>query len=161
MRISIILFFFLILFSCNDMRNRVEAESSITHTVDIEAELASIEKTRQTFMKAVKEGDGEALGKIVTNNVRTISPGSSDWMEMFSTGKNTGPFPYDSIVMFPKETIIASDSVAYDFGVSHVYYTNSEGNVVELKDSFLAILKKGEDGIWRLHREVASANVTE
>lgn len=161
MRISIILFFFLILFSCNDMRNRVEAESSIAHTVDIEAELASIEKTRQTFMKAVKEGDGEALGKIVTKNVRTISPGSSDWMEMFSTDKNTGPFPYDSIVMFPRETIIASDSVAYDFGVSHVYYTNSEGNVVELKDSFLAILKKGEDGIWRLHREVASANVTE
>ncbi|NNL01733.1 MAG: hypothetical protein HKP39_05615, partial [Eudoraea sp.] len=51
--------------------------------------------------------------------------------------------------------------IAYDFGVSRVYYTNSEGNVVELKDSFLVILKKDKDGTWRLHREVASSNVTD
>ena len=143
------------------MSNRGKPESSNANTIDIQAELASIEKTRQTFMKAVKESDGETIGKMVTKDVKTISPGSSDWNEMYRTSQNKGPFPYDSIHMFPKETIIASDSIAYDFGVSHVYYTNSEGNVVELKDSFLAILKKGKDGIWRLHREVASSNVTE
>ncbi|MDY2588063.1 YybH family protein [Winogradskyella aquimaris] len=161
MRSSIIIFFVLTLISCNDKYNRGEAESSNTNTIDIEAELASIEKTRQTFMKAVKQGDGETIGKMVTKDVKTISPGSSDWIEMYKTSKNQGPFPYDSIIMFPKETIIASDSMAYDFGVSHVYYTNGEGIVVELKDNFLAILKKGKDGIWRLHREVASSNVTE
>ena len=112
-------------------------------------------------MKAVKEGDGAALGKIVTKDFKTISPGSNDWSEMYKVSKNQGPFPYDSIIMNPKETIIASDSIAYDFGVSHVYYTNSEGVAVELKDSFLAILKKGNDGVWRLHREVASSNVSE
>ena len=97
----------------------------------------------------------------MTKDVKIISPGSSDWSEMYRISQNQGPFPYDSIIMFPKETIIASDSIAYDFGVSHVYYTNSEGMVVELKDTFLAILKKGKDGIWRLHREVATSNVTE
>jgi len=161
MRSSIILFLVLILVSCNKKNNKGELESSNTNTIDIQAELASIEKTRQTFMKAVKEGDGETIGKMVTKDVRTISPGSSDWSKMYAISKNEGPFPYDSIIMFPKETIIASDSVAYDFGVSHVYYTNNEGIVVELKDNFLAILKKGKDGIWRLHREVASSNVTE
>ncbi|GAA4806751.1 hypothetical protein GCM10023330_11600 [Litoribaculum gwangyangense] len=143
------------------MNNTGKPESSNVNTIDIKAELASIEKTRQTFMKAVKESDGETVGKMVTKDVKTISPGSSDWSEMYKISKNQGPFPYDSINMFPKETIIASDSIAYDFGVSHVYYTNSEGKVVELKDNFLAILKKGKDGIWRLHREVASSNVTE
>jgi ketosteroid isomerase-like protein len=112
-------------------------------------------------MKAVKDGDGETIGKMVTKDAKTISPGSNDWSEMYKTSENQGPFPYDSIIMFPKETVITSDSVAYDFGVSHVFYTNNEGDVVELKDTFLAILKKGEDGIWRLHREVASSNVTE
>ena len=143
------------------MSHKGKPDSSNANTIDIQAELASIEKTRQTFMKAVKEGDGETIGKMVTKDVKTISPGSSDWSEMYKTSKNQGPFPYDSIIMFPKETIIASDSIAYDFGVSNVYYTNSEGVVVELKDNFLAILKKGKDGIWRLHREVASSNVTE
>lgn len=161
MRSAIILFFVLTLVSCNEKSNKGKPESSNTNTIDIQAELASIEETRQTFMKAVKEGDGETIGKIVTKDVKTISPGSSDWSEMYKTSKNQGPFPYDSIIMFPKETIISSDSIAYDFGVSHVYYTNSEGIVVELKDNFLAILKKGKDGIWRLHREVASSNVTE
>jgi ketosteroid isomerase-like protein len=161
MRSLIILFFVLILVSCNEKNNKVEQEPSNTNTIDIQAELASIEQTRQTFMKAVKEGDGETIGKMVTKDAKTISPGSSDWSEMYKISQNQGPFPYDSIIMFPKETIIVSDSVAYDFGVSHVYYTNNEGIVVELKDNFLAILKKGNDGIWRLHREVASSNVTE
>ncbi|WP_439153348.1 YybH family protein [Winogradskyella sp.] len=161
MRSSLILFCILILVSCKEKSSRDQQEFSNTHTLDIQNELASIEKTRQIFMKAVKEGDGETIGKMVTKNAKTISPGSNDWGEMYKTAKNQGPFPYDSITMFPKETIIASDSIAYDFGISHVYYTNSEGNVVELKDSFLAILKKGKDGVWRLHREVASSNVTE
>jgi len=160
MKTLIVFFSVLILLSCNEM-NKAEPESSNSPTINVQAELASIEKTRQTFMKAVKEGDGGTMGKIVTSDIKIISPGSSDWIEMYTESKNQGPFPYDSIIMSPKETIIASDSIAYDIGVSRVYYTNSEGNVVELKDSFLAILKKGKDGTWRLHREVASSNVTD
>jgi ketosteroid isomerase-like protein len=161
MRSSIIFLFVLFLVSCNEKTSGDIPESINTNTIDIQAELASIETTRRTFMKAVKQGDGETIGKMATKDVKIISPGSSDWSEMYKTSKNQGPFPYDSIIMFPKETIIASDSIAYDFGVSHVYYTNSEGMVVELKDTFLVILKKGKDSIWRLHREVASSNVTE
>jgi ketosteroid isomerase-like protein len=160
MRSLIIVLFVLIFVSCSEKSHKGEPESSNLQTINIEAELASIEKTRQTFMKAVKEGDGETIGKIVTPDVKIISPGSNDWIEMYKESKNQGPFPYDSIIMSPKETIIASDSIAYDFGISRVYYTNSEGNVVELKDGFLVILKKGKDGTWRLHREVASSNVT-
>jgi ketosteroid isomerase-like protein len=160
MRVLIVFFLVLILISCNEKSNDEKPESAITSNIDIIAELNSIEATRRTFMKAVKEGDGETIGKMVTKDAKTISPGSSDWNEMYKISENKGPFPYNSIIMFPKETVIVSDSIAYDFGVSHVYYTNSEGTVVELKDNFLAILKKGNDGIWRLHREVASSNVT-
>jgi len=158
MRNSILLFFILILCSCTNKSNK---EKKIAQPIDIQDELASIETTRQTFMKAVKEGDSETIGKMITKDAKLISPGSSDWSEMYKISQKPGPIPYDSIIMFPKETIVASDSLAYDFGVSHVYYTNSEGSVVELKDNFLAILKKSNDGIWRLHREVASSNVTE
>ena len=64
--------------------------------------------------------------------------------------------------MRPKETIIVSDSVAYDFGTSSVYYTSKEGKALEITDTFLAILKKDkEDGRWKLHREVATTNMVE
>ena len=64
--------------------------------------------------------------------------------------------------MQPKETIIVSDSVAYDFGTSSVYYTNEQGEPVEIQDTFLAILKKDKnDGKWKLHREVATTNKLE
>ncbi|WP_157976094.1 hypothetical protein [Lewinella sp. IMCC34191] len=44
--------------------------------------------------------------------------------------------------MSPKETVIVSDTVAYDHGTSKVYYTNEAGDAVEPDHSFLVILKK-------------------
>ena len=62
--------------------------------------------------------------------------------------------------MSPEETVIVSDSIAYDYGTSKVYYTNDKGESVELQDTFLVIMKKDKnDGVWRLHREVASSIV--
>lgn len=145
------------LISCAEHNEKTETPDD--HTMDIQAELASIDKTRQTFMIAVKENDGEAIGSVVTADLKAIYPGSSEWKEMYIESDNRGPFPYDSIVIYPIETVIVSDNTAYDFGISHVYYTNREGDMVELKNSFLAILKKGRDGSWKLHREVASANL--
>lgn len=128
-------------------------------SLDIQAELAGLDDTRNTFMKALKEKDFETLGSIVTTDVMTWSPGSEDWLSMYRLYPDRGPFPYDSLIMHPIETVIVSDSVAYDLGNSFVYYTDSLGNQIELRDTFLAILKKGKDGVWRLHREVASSKV--
>jgi ketosteroid isomerase-like protein len=61
--------------------------------------------------------------------------------------------------MKPTETVILNDSMAYDFGTSTVYFTNAEGKSVELYDTFLVLLKKGEDGNWRMYREVASSRI--
>ena len=79
-------------------------------------------------------------------------------MEALGAERGT-PFPYDSIRMHPIEAVLASDSVAWDFGTSRVYYTDADGVVRELRDTDLAILTKGPDGVWRLHREVASSRV--
>jgi ketosteroid isomerase-like protein len=154
MKKFIIVFFLVSILSCDNKHQDVIKADQI----DIEANLKGIENTRQKFMRAVMENDGETISTLITEDVKTIGPGSDAWNDMYIHATNKGPFPYDSIMMFPKETILASDSIAYDFGNSIVYYTNSEGNTIELKNTFLAILKKGEDGIWRLHREVASSN---
>jgi len=128
--------------------------------IDTAAALAGIEETRAAFAAALREGRYEDLGRLVTADVITVGPGSSDWEAMRQLGmERSTPFPYDSIVMRPLETVVVSDSVAWDFGTSQVYFTNAGGEVQQLEDTFLAILKKEADGVWRLHREVASSLV--
>ncbi len=126
--------------------------------IDRAAEHALIEQTRSAFQSALNAGRYEELGQYVTPDVVTIAPGSAEWELMRELGADRGtPFPYDSIFMHPSETVVVNDSTAWDFGQSVIYYTGPNGEVAELRDTFLAILKKGEDGVWRLHREVASA----
>jgi ketosteroid isomerase-like protein len=133
-------------------------ETTPTVTMDIEKELLAIEAVRTNFSSALKEGRYEDMGLYVTKDAKTIRPGGTGWDAMFALGKERGRFPYDSIIMQPLETHIISDSMAYDFGTSRVFYTNEEGEPVELNNSFLVLLKK-DDGQWKLHREVGSSVV--
>jgi ketosteroid isomerase-like protein len=147
------------LFACAQQHDQTKTVSS--KMIDIEAELASIDETRAAFQLTIKEKRYADLGQLVTSDFKAVSPGSEDWMNYRRLReKSMGKFMYDSIIMRPAETVIVSDSVAYDFGDSKVYYTNEEGETVELRDTFLVILKKDKkDGKWKLHREVASATV--
>jgi len=111
------------------------------------------------FNWQLKKVDTRIYKKLATADVKTVGPGSEDWKTMYELGADRGRFPYDSIVMTPTETVIVSDSIAYDYGTSKVYYTDENGQSLLLEDTFLAILKKDKDGVWKLHREVASSRV--
>lgn len=151
----------LVLISCNEKNKQSDLKQTDAEKIDIQAELESIEETRTAFQLAIKEKRYSDLKQYSTSDFKAVSPGSEDWLEYKRIReKPMGQFSYDSIRMRPQETIIASDSVAYDFGTSSVYYTNAEGEPIELKDTFLVILKKDKnDGKWKIHREVASAIV--
>lgn len=136
------------------------APAATSPRLDVERELAAIEETRAAFSAALKARRPQDLRGLVTPDARTVGPGAPDWDLMRELGANRGsPFPYDSIAMRPIETVVVNDTIAWDFGTSSVYFTNEQGEVQELQDTFLAILRKGADGVWRLHREVASARV--
>lgn len=153
----LVLFTSLLVFGCAAPTDDAAGEGP---GLDVERELARIEETRTAFTEALKAGRPEDIRGLVTPDARTVGPGAPEWDLMRRLGADRGtPFPYDSIVMNPIETVIVSDSIAWDFGTSSVYFTNEQGEVQELRDTFLAILKKGTDGVWRLHREVASARV--
>lgn len=148
----------LLLFSCNpEKHNNIEKEES---TLDIEAELALIEETRAGFELAIKEKRYEDLRNYATEDLISLTPICGEWEEYKRLrDEPVGSFSYDSLVMYPMETIIVSDTVAYDFGTSSVFYTNEQAEAVEITDTYLAILKKDKnDGRWKLHREVATTN---
>ncbi len=146
------------LFACGEVKESTTTQETVAPPMDIEKELAAITELRTEFTTALKEGRYEDIGKLVTPDAKTKHPGGLGWDEMFALGQERGRFPYDSIIMTPTETIIMNDSMAYDWGTSRVYYTNKDDAVVELQNSFLAILKR-VDGGWKLHREVGSSTV--
>lgn len=151
----------LIFIACNPKEyNSHEKEEN---DIDIETELALIEETRSGFELAIKEKRYADLKNYATSDLISLTPICGEWEEYKKLrNEPVGSFSYDSLIMSPKETIIVSDSVAYDFGTSSVYYTNEQGEPVEISDTFLAILKKDKkDGKWKLHREVATTNTLE
>jgi len=153
----------LFLLSCNEKNNKTEIKSTDIKEFDIQEELSSIEETRKGFQLAIKEKRYADLRNFASKDIISLTPVCGTWEE-YKRLRNepVGSFSYDSLVMQPKETIIVSDSVAYDFGTSSVYYTNEQGEPVEIQDTFLAILKKDKnDGKWKLHRELATTNKLE
>ncbi|MCT8340558.1 hypothetical protein MG296_10870 [Flavobacteriaceae bacterium TK19130] len=151
--------------ACNNHESKVDEKTqmSVENEIDIEAELKSIEETRSGFELAIKEKRYQDLKMFGTQDIISLTPICGEWEQYKTQRSNPNElFSYDSLIMRPKETIIVSDSVAYDFGTSSVYYTNKEGEAVEISDTFLAILKKDKnDGRWKLHREVATTNMVE
>ncbi len=150
-------------FSCNNNGRKPEENSVNGSKIDIPKELESIEETRALFQQAIKEKRYGDLSKYGTKDIISITPICGTWEEYKRlAGEPVGSFSYDSLIMKPMETIIVSDSIAYDFGTSSVYYTNEDGEPVEITDTFLAILKRDKnDGKWKLHREVATTNKME
>lgn len=153
-----LLIFFLV--SCNQKSDRSNLESTIAPAaeIDVQSELKSIEETRTAFQLAIKENRFGDLKHYATKDVKSLTPDCGAWEPFKSIRENpSGKFHYDSLVMRPRETVIVSDSVAYDFGMSSTYYTDESGESIELTATFLAVLKKDkDDGRWKLHREVAN-----
>jgi ketosteroid isomerase-like protein len=163
MRNLMLLLFTVSIISCNKSRNNLESVSSNKEEIDILKELESIEETRAGFELAIKEKRYADLKDYATEDLISLTPICGEWEEYKKLREHPNEFfSYDSLIMRPEETVIVSDSVAYDFGTSSVYYTNAEGKPVEISDTFLAILKKDKkDGRWKLHREVATTNKIE
>ena len=156
------LIIFLPFLSCMEKQDKVVVEPVNTKEIDVETELAKIEQVRKSFEQTVKEKRYGDLGKFTTEDMISIGPGSEDWIAYRKLREQHGnKFRYDSIKMNPKETVILSDTMAYDFGVSSVYYTDENGTVHEMEDTFMVIMKKTKDGEWKLHRELASSLVVE
>ncbi|NVJ87174.1 MAG: hypothetical protein HWE15_12760 [Algoriphagus sp.] len=133
----------LLVFSCSQKSEHSEIETYPAPLLDLQAELDGIEETRAAFQLAIKDKRYGDLAQYSTDDFIGVSPGSVEWLEYKrEREQKLGMFSYDSIRMRPQETVIVSDSVAYDFGTSSVFYTNAKGESVELLDTFLAILKK-------------------
>ena len=126
-----------LMLSCQNEKSEPASISTEPQKMDIQAEQDSIEETRNGFQLAIKENRFADLQNYATNNVKSLTPDCGPWAAFKNLrAEPTGKFQYDSLVMRPRETIIVSDSVAYDFGMSSTYYTDENGQSVELTATF-------------------------
>lgn len=124
----------------------------------LELELRRVHKLRSDFQKFIRKNQPDSLTMLISKEAKIVPPGGDAWKILIQRVGPNNPMPYDSIHMMPEETAILNDSMAYDWGKSKVYYTDSTGTVQYLEDSYLVLLKKENDQ-WRLFREVASSTV--
>lgn len=158
MRYTLFLVGVLLLFGC---QQPTQNNNETLNSEELAKELKSIEVTRAGFIKAIDEKQYQDLANWTTKDLIQVLPNDAAWNSMFQSRGILGLFPYDSIRMQPIETVILNDSMAYDFGVSTVYFADSLGQTNHVKDTYLALLKKDSIGRWRLFREVASSNILE
>ncbi|MCS5490192.1 YybH family protein [Algoriphagus limi] len=152
-----------IAFSCGEEPNDEQINDAQIPSFDVEAELEAIERSRAQFLLAFKEKRYSELSQFTTSDMIGVNPGTEDWQEYLQLMRNpSGQFSIDSIQMRPKRTVVVSDSVAYDYGTSTLFYTNSEGENIALDYTFLVIMKKDKvDGRWKIHLDVSSGLVLE
>lgn len=146
----------ILLIACNQ---NSQTQTVPDNSIDLVAELEAIEVTRSGFIKAIDEKRYNDLANWSTPELIQLVPNDAPWNAMINYRMGAGLFPYDSIRMQPIETVVLSDTMAYDFGQSTVFFTDSLGQTQRLKDTYLAILKKDSLGRWRLHREVANSRL--
>lgn len=103
MKTALLTLSLLFLTSCNNKKQQSATISEVKDTINIAAELQSIEKTRAAFQLAIKENRFGDLKQYGTKDVKSLTPICDAW-EPFKTIRDnpSGQFHYDSLVMRPK-----------------------------------------------------------
>ncbi len=121
--------------------------------------LLEIDAFHNSYQLAIKEGRLTDLDNHYHKDSKVIPPGSEEWNQLSKLEEERGVIvAYDSLFIKIEETQLLNDSMAYDWGISHIYYTDRNGESQFIDDSFFVILKK-RNGQWKIFRELSSAYV--
>lgn len=137
-------------------REQSQNEMEKSTVIDTTSILTSLDSLRNSYQSAVNDGNFEKLSTLVTEDAKMVQPGASEWNAMRKA--SDGPFPRGATIdIKPMETYVMSNDWAYDMGSSTITYTpEGADDSITLKDTYLVILKRTDDG-WKVYREVASA----
>ena len=158
MRKEILLVGFVLAMFCLFMSCQMEAE------VDLAEVEKSIEEMNTKLSEAVAKGDAEAAAACYTEDAQAFPPnekmisGRDDIKEFFAAGFAKG---FSGLELTVSEVSGAGD-MAYETGTYETTVNPGGQDVVAFTDKgkYIVIWKKGEDGTWRLHRDVWNSNMT-
>lgn len=118
---------------------------------------AAIQEQFSRWIQASEQGNADALASIYTENAVMLPPGApsfkgrtkikSLFAQQFARTK-------EASYNFKTYDLVVFDDWAWRRGSYEVVATLKNGKTFRLKDKFIDIWKKGEDGTWRIARDI-------
>lgn len=116
----------------------------------------AIRRLISTWMRATKEGDVETVLSLTTPDVVFLAPGQPPMHGREAFGDALRAVLEQNVFDTSSEIdeISVSGDVAYCRTTLKVVVTSKHGNLpMERRGHTLSILRRGEDGLWRLARD--------
>jgi ketosteroid isomerase-like protein len=132
------------------------AQTVIDPQAENQAARAGIEASNQKLSQAVAAGDVEGVRAVYTADAKVLSPnapeisGGDAIVDWFSGLNSAG---VDGLQLEIAE-VEAHGGTAHEVG----RFTLSVGNQVIDNGKYIVIWKRGEDGTWRLHRDIFNSD---
>jgi uncharacterized protein (TIGR02246 family) len=121
---------------------------------------AAIEEAAIAWETAFNAGDGKALAELYTEDAALFPPGAervdgkAAIAEFWQGAIDSGLADAD---LEPVEVVEAGD-LAYEVGVVTLSAPGSDGERVPVSGKYIVVWQLGDDGAWRLHRDIWNMN---
>lgn len=138
-----------------------ESSSDVTPPASIEADLAAIEDFNRRYVRAINEGEIDALAALTTDNHIMLTPGRPPIMGKQALVESMERvFDQSEIdeTWTPEETVVSGD-LAYQRGTYTVGSRphGSDEAMRRTRGSFLRIYRRQPDGEWLMIRDTFNA----
>jgi uncharacterized protein (TIGR02246 family) len=127
------------------------------HAQDVEA---AIEKAAIAWESAFNAGDGKRVAELYTEDAALLPPdaervdGKAAIAEFWQGAIDSGLADAD---LEPVEVVEAGD-LAHEVGTVTLSAPGSNGERVSLSGKYIVVWQRGDDGAWRLHRDIWNMN---
>jgi uncharacterized protein (TIGR02246 family) len=118
-----------------------------------------VEAGTVTFVEAFNSGDGNRLAALYTQDAVLLPPaapriaGREDIANFWQGAMDSGL----RLARIEPLEVIESGDLAVDTGVIYLNAPDGSGGMVEVAMKYVVAWQKGEDGVWRLHRDAWNA----
>ena len=121
---------------------------------------AAIDEAAIAWETAFNAGDGKALAELYTEDAALFPPGAervdgkAAIVEFWQGAIDSGLADAD---LEPVEVVEAGD-LAYEVGAVTLSAPGSDGERVPVSGKYIVVWQLGDDGAWRLHRDIWNMN---
>jgi len=127
------------------------------HAQDAEA---AIEKAAIAWETAFNAGDGKAVAELYTEDAALLPPdaervdGKAAIAEFWQGAIDSGLADAD----LESVEVVEAGDIAYEVGVVTLSAPGSNGERVPVIGKYIVVWERGDDGAWRLHRDIWNMN---
>ncbi len=123
------------------------------------ADITAIEATSKAYLKAVLDGDWDAVAATYTEDAMIMPPNSPVVKGRANIKKYFEGFPPISEISAENVEVVGQEDIAYVRGTYKVAIAVEGAEPVTDFGKFVDILRKQPDGTWLFHRDISNSDL--